>query len=293
MDLTVITPTYNRAGYLIKLAKSLTYLEEHVRFEWVVVDDGSSDNTLEVLNEIKRNYKGIMRVLRKENGGKHTALNLAFDAAKGDYLMVVDSDDYLSEDAGEFLADKIELAKNSHGIIGFSGRRGYPGGIVIGSKFKKLVYYCTPIDFRYRYKVKGDMAEVFEREALGNLRFPIFDKEKYCPEDWLWNRLGQKGDFIYTDEIIYICDYLEGGITDTIRSLRRQSSVLFTGYYEELASYNLNSRSLLKAQINYCRFYPFMLVKKGLKSTEYYRSIPWWVKLLGKAYLSYDSFKLR
>lgn len=98
--LTVFTPTYNRA-YIIKNVYDSLVLQTEKNFEWLVIDDGSSDNTEELIKSLIEEKKIHIRYEKKENGGQHTALNRAIEEARGKMLMIVDSDDYLKPNAVE------------------------------------------------------------------------------------------------------------------------------------------------------------------------------------------------
>ena len=99
--ISIITPTYNRADLLPRVFDSLQK-QTSKDFEWLIIDDGSSDNTDEVVNTFTTTDFNIY-YYKKENGGKHTALNYGISRAKGDYILIVDTDDYLTENAIEFI----------------------------------------------------------------------------------------------------------------------------------------------------------------------------------------------
>ena len=90
--LTILTPTYNR-GYIINKAYESLIKQSNKDFEWLVVDDGSNDNTEEIVKKFIEEDKIKIRYLHKENGGKHTALNVGINNAHGDLILILDSDD--------------------------------------------------------------------------------------------------------------------------------------------------------------------------------------------------------
>ena len=98
--ITILTPTYNREKTLKRAYESLL-AQTNKDFEWIVVDDGSSDNTKSLIEGFINESKLDIRYIYKTNGGKHTALNVGTAEAKGELLLILDSDDYLSEDAIE------------------------------------------------------------------------------------------------------------------------------------------------------------------------------------------------
>ena len=97
-DITILTPTYNREKLLHKLYKSLCNQKDK-DFEWIVVDDGSNDNTDEYIETIQKKADFPIRYYKKNNGGKHTALNYGCQYVKTKLVFIVDSDDTLTDDA--------------------------------------------------------------------------------------------------------------------------------------------------------------------------------------------------
>ena len=96
MLLTIFTPTYNRANKLENVYNSLKN-QISSEYEWLIVDDGSIDNTKKIVEKFINDSLLNVRYIKKDNGGKHTAHNLAVDEAKGKYFMCLDSDDFLKE----------------------------------------------------------------------------------------------------------------------------------------------------------------------------------------------------
>ena len=94
MRITVFTPTYNRGELLEKLFLSLE-AQNCKEFEWVIVDDGSKDSTEEIVLDIKKRASFSVTYRKKENGGKHTAINIGAQMARAPWFFIVDSDDYL------------------------------------------------------------------------------------------------------------------------------------------------------------------------------------------------------
>lgn len=105
--LTIFTPTYNRSHTLSRLHDSL--VKQSLKdFEWLVVDDGSSDNTAVLFENWTSNDNGFqVRYIRIPNGGKNRAINLGIKEASGRYFMILDSDDMLSPNAVEFIIEKM------------------------------------------------------------------------------------------------------------------------------------------------------------------------------------------
>lgn len=257
MNITVFTPTYNRANLLPKLYDSLKK-QNFKLFEWLIVDDGSSDNTEEVVNNfIKENLINI-RYIKKKNGGKHTALNVGIDNAKGELFWIVDSDDYIVEDSLKYLWNKWSEIENKNEFAGLSGLRGYSNGSIIGTRGDNEYVDTDALSYRYKYGILGDKAEVYRTNILRKFKFPEFKGEKYVTEAVVWNRIANKNlKLRFLNEVTYICEYLEGGLTNTSDKNIMESWRGTTLYYKELLSYRqvpLKDKILngARAYLHYC-----------------------------------------
>ena len=129
--LTVFTPVYNRAYIISRLYESLCRQSDK-DFEWVVVDDGSTDNLHTQMSAFKSEGKIAIRFFSQKNAGKHTAINRGVQEAKGRYFIIVDSDDFLTNDAVEWIRHTAALIDNDTRFAGLSGIRITPGGCKIG-----------------------------------------------------------------------------------------------------------------------------------------------------------------
>lgn len=178
--ITVFTPTYNRAYILQSLYQSLQKQTSR-DFEWLIVDDGSTDNSrILIENWIKEDIIRI-RYLYQNNGGKHRAINYGAKEAHGELFFIVDSDDSLSENAIERIENYYKGIKDNPLFAGVYGLRCFPNGSRIGGECDFKILDCNSLDFRYKYKIKGDMAEVLRTEVIRQYPFPEFDGEKFCP----------------------------------------------------------------------------------------------------------------
>lgn len=215
--LTILTPTYNRSGTLSRCYESLRQ-QTCKDFEWVVVDDGSTDNTKNVLTGFSSDFFQIITIY-KENGGKHTALNAAHPHIHGDYVLILDSDDYLTETAvEEVLSSWKQFEYNEKiGILTFLK------GTSDGKPVCTVTDYNVPVDIlRYRRQshLGNDCCEVIRAKLFREYPFPVFEGEKFISECALWNRVGWQHKCVYINSIIYICEYLEDGLTKSGRSMR-------------------------------------------------------------------------
>ncbi|AZB33867.1 glycosyltransferase family 2 protein [Chryseobacterium bernardetii] len=253
---TIFTPTYNRAELLSKLYNSLVK-QTNKNFEWVIVDDGSIDNTSEIVKEFISEQKIKINYYKQKNSGKHIAINKGVEIAQGELFFIVDSDDYILPHAVGFILDKYEKIKDDQSVGGLSARRGYNINQVIGSDNFSNFIITDVFKFRYEHYIQGDMAEVVKTSVLKKFPFPQISDEKFCPESLIWNRIGVKYKFLWLPDIIYIGEYLEGGLTDNIFKIRKKSPDSTILFYKELQEMPIPFVQKVRANINYWRFAKF------------------------------------
>lgn len=218
---TILTPTYNRNKELGSLFQSLQR-QSNTDFEWLVVDDGSVDNTEECVQLFRQDAQFPIRYISKKNGGKHTALNVGIKQINTPLTFIVDSDDQLLPEAVQEISNYYHKYHQQirDGIIGaFSFLR-------CDKDFNPLVLSPEDetIDSYVRMRIKGnrpgDMAEVFLTEVLAKFPFPEFAGEKFLSEDVVWIQLGMRYRYVFINKIIYQCEYLVGGLTTNDKKIK-------------------------------------------------------------------------
>ena len=257
MNITVCTPTYNRAHLLNKLYTSLKK-QNYNSFQWIIVDDGSTDDTEAIVNEFIKENNINIRYIKKKNGGKHTALNIGIDNAEGELFWIVDSDDYIIDDALKYIWNKWCELKDKKDFAGLSALKGYENKKVIGTTVNEEYIDADVLTYRYKYRVLGDKSEVYRTDILKKYKFPEYREEKFLTEAVVWNRIANDGYKIrWFNKVIYICEYLEGGLTNTSDKNIMDSWQGTTLYYKELLSYKqvpLKDKILngARAYLHYC-----------------------------------------
>ena len=229
--ISIITPTYNRQELLEKCYESLV-AQTNKEFEWIVVDDGSTDNTKDIMGEICNNEHSFnIKYVWKENGGKHTALNASHQYIEGKYVLILDSDDTLTEDAVmQALVGWKKYEKDSEvGIIIFL-KKSQEGELFAYAKDEyKKVHLLT---YQRTRNVSMDCCEVLRAELFKKYPFPVFEGEKFLAETALWNRIALDSLFVYINIPIYICAYHEDGLTKSGRKMRVSNPIggMYTSY---------------------------------------------------------------
>ena len=221
-SITIITPAYNRAKLLPRLYESL--LHQSVRdFAWLVVDDGSTDDTERLIREYCGQGRIRIAYVKQPNAGKHTALNRGIAGIRSELTFIVDSDDYLPGDAVEIILSYHRKYKDTPGICGYSFLRCHQDGRVNTALFPENEKISTYLESRINGAIGGDKAEVFFTDILKRYPFPVFAGEKYMPEDVVWMQMSGPYQMVHINENVYICDYLEDGLTRTGRRMKIHS----------------------------------------------------------------------
>ncbi len=254
MIITVFTPTYNRAKLLPRLFESLC-AQTCMDFEWLIVDDGSTDNTEEVVGSFIKTPKQSfpMQYIKKENGGKHTAINLGVKEAKGELFLIADSDDTLPPQSIDTIIRNFISIKNDNSFAGVCGYMKHSNGSIIGNPLLNID--ASSIEIRGKFRIHGDMLEVFKTNILKQFPFPEISNEHFCPEVLVWNRIAQKYKLRVFAEAIYCRDYIEGGLTANIVRIRMNSPMASMMTYAEMTKYKgVPLMQKMRAAINYWRF---------------------------------------
>lgn len=255
MLITVFTPAYNRAKLLPRLYESLSQ-QKFKDFEWLIIDDGSFDNTEEVVSNFISHHTDNfhIRYFKKENGGKHTAINLGVKLAQGELFFILDSDDSLPADSLEIISTIYLECPDKQNVGGVCGYMAHHDGRLIGEMVKPDMFISNTCEMQYKHHISWDMAEVFKTTILREFPFPEFPGEKFCPEDLVLFRIAQKYKLLVFPKVVYYRDYLDGGLTDNIVRIRMKSPLASTLFYSELNKAQIPFISKVKAAINYYRF---------------------------------------
>lgn len=255
---TIFTPSYNRAHTLRRLYDSLCN-QSCKDFEWIVVDDGSTDGTEKLVSGFKEfQVSGAIpfeiRYFKQANGGKHRAINRGVQEARGELFFIVDSDDYLTSDAIDWVVATYPQIKGNDAFAGFSGLRIHPDGTKIGGGEDFGVVDIDAIQFRNKLHIPGDMAEIYRTEVLRMYPFPDIPGEKFCSEGVIWGRIAKKYKLRYFFKGIYVCEYLDGGLSATRYVCRVNSPDYSMLLYSEMLDHPNSMIGHIKYILNFWRF---------------------------------------
>lgn len=235
--ITVFTPTYNRKEQLKQLYLSLLK-QEGADFEWLIVDDGSTDETNDLIHELQNENRININYVYKENGGKQSAYNIGLDYACGDIFFCIDSDDVLKE--GSLLEITNDFEEVSNNVAGVMYLQGYISdkNKVIGNGFPADNLVTSYYNVYHKYGVTGDKLIVFKTEIAKEFYFPIFEGEKFVPEALIYNRMSRKYNFVCKNTIMAYKEYLNDGYSANYFNLVKRNPKGNALYY--LEAYNFN-----------------------------------------------------
>lgn len=212
--LTVFTLTYNRAYCLNKCYESLLRQSSN-DFEWLVVDDGSTDNTKILVEHWQRECtKFKINYFYKKNGGMHSGYNVAYEHIDTELAMAIDSDDYLPDNSVELVVNFWKKNKNKD-VAGIIGLDVNSNGEVIGTKLpcqKSIKVY----DFYNRLKGTGDKKMVYRTELMKKIKAPEYPGERLFPTCYRYFLLDLDYDMLVLNEPLCIVEYAEDGFTNNI-----------------------------------------------------------------------------
>ena len=245
-------------------------------FEWIIVDDGSTDSTSKIITHFKEDKKIVIKYIKQSNGGKHTAINAGVKISTGELIIIVDSDDTLPKDSLLIINNQYLKIREDATVGGVCGLMAHHDNIVIGNCNLLPQGNISSIDMRFKYGFLGDVCEVFKTDVLREFPFPEIYNEKFCPEDLVWNRIARKYTLYFFNQVVYYRDYLDGGLTSKIVKIRMKSPIASTICYGEMLDLDIPIKSKIKAAINYWRFY--LCIKNKSKAEK--KIAPLWICLL-------------
>lgn len=247
--ITIFTPTYNRKELLKECYKSLKKQKDQ-KFEWLIIDDGSTDETSSLIDNFKKEAKFKINYYYKENGGKHTAQNLALEKCNTKYFLILDSDDILSENAILILNKKIQEIDNDDEISGIIGNKAFKNGKIIGKKMPK-VNKLSGLELYQKHKFNGETLRLYKTEIIKKYPYPVIKNEKFMAENIVFDKIDTKYKMKVIEEILYFCEYQENGYSNNINKIKHNNPI---GY-----SYSLKSAAetaiILNKKINWTILY--------------------------------------
>ena len=285
--ITVFTPTYNRAKTLVRLYNSLLRQSADA-FEWLIVDDGSTDDTKKVIDGFIEQNKIDVRYIHKNNGGKHTAVNVGMQNAKREYFMCVDSDDFLTDDAIETLMECINKL-HPDGIIAYKSELGKNG--ILGKEFPENIEYTTLFHLTNNLSCGGERTLVHKTVYLRNIHIPEPVGQKFFPEPYLYDKFDLKYESYLLPKNICICEYMESGYSANFRMLMIDNAISMKWFFGERLDFPCSFKQRFEAAFRYDAYSMLIKSKEG-KYVGRHKAMLWVAFPVGLAmYIVYSRYR--
>lgn len=249
--LTVFTPAYNRAHTLPRTYQSLCN-QSCKDFIWLIIDDGSSDNTSELVKDWQKKDNGFeIRYIYKENGGMHTAHNTAYENIDTELNVCIDSDDMLADGAVEKILRKWETVKEK-GYAGMIGLDADLDGNLIGKGFPDGMTETTLCGY-YASGGSGDKKLVYRTDVINAYPpYPVFEGEKYVALAYKYRLIDQDYKLAVLPEVLCNVEYQPDGSSNTMWIQYLKNPRGFAFWRKVCMQYPISSKRQMVDCIHYC-----------------------------------------
>ncbi len=294
IKISICIPTYNRAKYIERLLNNIIDQKFH-GLEVVIVNDGSKDNTSEIVSSYESNLR--LNYFFQENQGRAVALKKAIELANGEYIIIMDDEDLFVENAFSTIIKNIEQLKilinnSDKEIAGFVFLCEDVHGKLIGNKFPNSFFVTNMVSINADNKIIGDKKQIIKTEYLKKVLYDVYPNERRMPTYILWSRLSKDYNVVFINEIVVIKEYLLEGLTKNIDKIRIKSPMSSKLIYKELIELNSDiykSRLYrIKNAVNFHRYNFHSNVKTSVKTNFLFNTIGY---LLGYLVYKLDCYK--
>jgi glycosyltransferase involved in cell wall biosynthesis len=230
--ITIYTPTFNRAFCLNRLFDSLQE-QKNKSFIWIVIDDGSTDNTKELIDSFIENADFEITYYYQQNKGKMEAINFVHCVISTELNVCMDSDDYMEP----YAVDEILSLWKTHGSSKYAGLVGLDrleGGELVGSKFPEGLETSTFGDLSRKHNVSGDKKFIYRTYLCQQYpNYPKINEEKFPAPGYLYRLIDEDFELLLFNKIWSVVEYLPDGISKNKFSQMKMNPYSFKFYREE------------------------------------------------------------
>lgn len=269
MKLSILTPTYNRAKLLKKLYESIKQnLIPSMEVEWLIMDDGSTDETEQYVNGFIEEKAFIVRYFKQENQGKMVALNELVKKAEGERIIECDSDDYFKK--GAFQVIENTASTMDEDIYACAYLKYDQNECNMGHLFAKK--RTTMFELYFKEAEDGEKALVFNSNIRKQYCYELENKERFITEARMYHKMDKDYQIKCINEPILICEYQEEGYSKNIQEIFKKNPYGYYEYFKEMFEMNLKGISFSK-RLYIIKHYILFSVLTNQKWEKSYREV--------------------
>lgn len=250
-QITIITPSYNRAHTLPACYESLQ-AQSSTDFIWLIVDDGSTDKTKGLVSKwVSECQKFEIKYHEKPNGGKASALNMAFDLLETEYAVVLDSDDTFFPTAIESAIKELKACSEDEKCCGLMPFRHNPDGSVMGKRGELVSGSKVSMIDILNGEYHTELVCFYKSSLLKSHKFPQFEGEKFVSPQWLDFELSRNYYYIASNSKICICEYIADGLTKNKRKVIKNNPKGYTAVKRQSFEFSKSTKLIVKHGLMY------------------------------------------
>jgi len=256
MKLSILTATYNRAKYLNKIYESILKNEKvsNLKAEWIIIDDGSEDNTQEVVEKYVIENKIIIKYLYQENLGKMAAINRGMKEVTGELIIDCDSDDFFTDKAFKIIEQNASKLFENEDIYALCFLKEDLLGNISGKEFPINYMEATMFDLYFKQDIQGEKILVFNANIRKKYKHELEKNERFITEARMYHKMDEKHKIICINEVIEIGEYQEDGYSKNISKIFDSNPNGYYMYFKEIMKKELKG-VLFKKKIYILKHY--------------------------------------
>ena len=270
MKISILTATYNRDELIKRLYNSIlnNLKDDNIIIEWLIMDDGSTDNTKFTIEGFLIQDKFIIKYFKQDNQGKMNAINNLVQYATGDFIIECDSDDYFMNNAFETISNSYLLNKDEDNIYAYCFLKYDQNLKNMGNDFKHSK--STMFDLYFKEGENGEKALVFLSEIRKKYKYELEGKERFITEARMYHKMDLKYKILCINEPIMICEYQKEGYSNNIIKQFKESPKGYFQYFKEIFEHD-TSKIKFNKKLYVIKHY--ILFKKLAKQKRGYKYI--------------------
>ena len=259
MKLSILTATYNRAKYLPKLYKSILENIEtsSLKAEWIIINDGSTDNTEEVIEKFVLENRIEIKYIFQENSGKMVAINKGMEEVTGELVVDCDSDDFFTVNAFKVIEQNAVKLLENEKIYALCFLKQDFWGNVSGKKFSTNYMESTMFDLYFKQDTQGEKILVFNTKIRKKFKHELEENEKFITEARMYHKMDEIYKLLCINKAIEMGDYQDDGYTKNIVETFKKNPNGYYKYFKEIFQKNLKGicfRKKIYILKSYCYF---------------------------------------